>query len=75
MLKPEAIELSYYAMQKFEWVMAKFQNRFFESNPYYHIESNKEGILICNKERIASIKEIKGLLDFGVRLNKVINNT
>lgn len=49
--------------------------RFFESNPYYHIESNKEGILICNKERIASIKEIKGLLDFGVRLNKVINNT
>ena len=49
--------------------------RFFESNPYYHIESNKEGILICNKERIASIKEIKGLLDFGVRLNKVINYT
>tara|TARA_B110000259_G_scaffold148137_1_gene167104 strand:- start:133 stop:2328 length:2196 start_codon:yes stop_codon:yes gene_type:complete len=49
--------------------------RFFESNPYYHIESNKEGILICNKERIASIKEIKGLLDFGVRLNKVIKNT
>tara|TARA_B110000902_G_scaffold86278_1_gene102392 strand:- start:1482 stop:3677 length:2196 start_codon:yes stop_codon:yes gene_type:complete len=49
--------------------------RFFESNPYYHIESNKEGVLICNKERIASIKEIKGLLDFGVRLNKVINNT
>tara|TARA_B110000093_G_scaffold57559_1_gene62090 strand:- start:1482 stop:3677 length:2196 start_codon:yes stop_codon:yes gene_type:complete len=49
--------------------------RFFESNPYYHIESNKEGVLICNKERIASIKEIKGLLDFGVRLNKVIKNT
>jgi len=49
--------------------------RFFESNPYYHVESNKEGVLICNKERIASIKEIKGLLDFGIRLSKVINNT
>jgi MFS superfamily sulfate permease-like transporter len=49
--------------------------RFFESNAYYHLESNKEGVLICNKERIASIKEIKALLDFGIRLNKLINNT
>ena len=49
--------------------------RFFESNAYYHVESNKEGVLICNKERIASIKEIKALLDFGIRLNKLINNT
>ena len=49
--------------------------RFFESNPYYHIESNKLGILVYSKERIASIKEIKGLLDFGVRLNNVINNS
>ncbi|MGY8939630.1 MAG: SulP family inorganic anion transporter [Flavobacteriales bacterium] len=61
-----------------EEIRAFFTNeliRFFESNPYYHVESNKGGVLICNKERIASIKEIKGLLDFGVRLNKVINNT
>jgi len=61
-----------------EEIRAFFTNeliRFFESNPYYHVESNKEGVLICNKERIASIKEIKGLLDFGIRLSKVINNT
>ena len=45
---------------------------FFESNPYYHIESNGKGILIFTKERLASIKEIKGLLDFGKRLNEVI---
>lgn len=49
--------------------------RFFESNPYYHIESNKLGVLVYSKERIASIKEIKSLLDFGVRLNNVINNS
>ena len=47
--------------------------RFFESNAYYHIESSKDGLLIFNKERIASIKEIKALLDFGVRLNAIIN--
>tara|TARA_Y100000385_G_scaffold263086_1_gene295268 strand:+ start:48270 stop:50486 length:2217 start_codon:yes stop_codon:yes gene_type:complete len=49
--------------------------RFFESNAYYHIESNKDGILISNKERIASIKEVKALLDFGIRLNNAINET
>ena len=61
-----------------EEIKAFFTNelvRFFESNAYYHVESNKEGVLICNKERIASIKEIKALLDFGIRLNKLINNT
>jgi hypothetical protein len=46
---------------------------FFESNAYYHIESSKNGILIFSKERIASIKEIKALLDFGFRLNAIIN--
>ena len=46
--------------------------RFFESNAYYHIESNKDGLLIFNKERVASIKEIKALLDFGIRLNKIL---
>jgi len=29
--------------------------------------------LVFSKERIASIKEIKALLDFGVRLNAIIN--
>jgi len=47
--------------------------RFFESNAYYHIESSRDGLLIFSKERIASIKEIKALLDFGVRLNAIIN--
>ena len=48
---------------------------FFESNAYYHIESSKDGVLIFGKERIASIKEIKALLDFGFRLNAIINKS
>ena len=47
---------------------------FFESNPYYHIESSGNSLLIFNKERLASIKEIKALFDFGKRLNDVIEN-
>ena len=47
--------------------------RFFESNPYYHIESNGKGLLIFGKERLASIKEIKALLDFSKRLKSVIS--
>jgi hypothetical protein len=46
--------------------------RFFESNSYYHVESDGEGLLIFNKERVASIKEIKQLLDFGIRLEAQI---
>ena len=46
---------------------------FFESNSYYHIESNGEALLIYSKERIAGIKEIKSLRDFGVRLEATIN--
>ena len=48
---------------------------FFESNAYYHIESSKDGVLIFGKERIASIKEIKALLDFGFRLYAIINKS
>jgi len=47
--------------------------RFFESNAYYHIESSKSGVLIFSKERVASIKEIKALFDFGIRLNKILS--
>ena len=47
---------------------------FFESNPYYHIESNGEALLIYSKERIAGIKEIKSLRDFGVRLEATITS-
>jgi carbonic anhydrase len=46
---------------------------FFESNPYYHIESNGEGLLVFGKERLASIKEIKALYDFGKRLKHVVS--
>lgn len=45
---------------------------FFESNPYYHIECNGNSLLLMRKERLASIKEIKALLDYGNRLEKVI---
>ncbi|WP_296383424.1 SulP family inorganic anion transporter [Winogradskyella sp.] len=46
---------------------------FFESNPYYHIESNGNSLLVFSKERLASTKEIKALFDFGKRLKHVIS--
>jgi MFS superfamily sulfate permease-like transporter len=46
---------------------------FFESNPYFHIESNGHSLLLFGKERLAGIKEIKALLDFGKRLKEVID--
>ncbi len=45
---------------------------FFESNPYYHVESNGSALLIFGKERLASVREIKALLDFGKRLHQVL---
>ncbi len=48
--------------------------QFFESNPYYHIESNGDHLLIFDKERLASIREVKALLDFGRRLQKKLAN-
>jgi MFS superfamily sulfate permease-like transporter len=48
---------------------------FFESNPYYHVESNGNGLLIFGKERLASVKEIKALFDFGKRLKAVVNSS
>jgi carbonic anhydrase len=45
---------------------------FFESNPYYHVESNGEALLVFGKERLASVKEIKALFDFGKRLKEVV---
>jgi len=45
---------------------------FFESNKYYHIESNEKGLLIIGNERLAGVKEIKALADFGLRLTKNI---
>lgn len=45
---------------------------FIESNLYYHIESNKNGLLIFKKERLSSVKEIKAMMDFGLRFEKLI---
>ncbi|MBT8286603.1 MAG: SulP family inorganic anion transporter [Flavobacteriaceae bacterium] len=47
---------------------------FFESNPYFHVESNGSSLLLFGRERLASLKEIKALLDFGHRLKNVIQN-
>ena len=41
---------------------------FFESHPYYHIESNGEAILIMKGQRLASISEVKALAVFGKEL-------
>ncbi len=46
---------------------------FFESNKYYHIESNEKGLLILGNERLAGVKEIKALADFGLRLTQIIS--
>jgi carbonic anhydrase len=45
---------------------------FFESNTYYHIESTDNGLLIFHKERLASVKEIKAMSDFAMRLRNTI---
>ncbi len=47
--------------------------QFFESNPYYHVESNGASLLVFSKERLAGIKEIKALYDFGKRLREIVN--
>ena len=60
-----------------EAIRAFFNNdliHFFESNPYYHVESNGKSLLIFGKERLASMKEIKALFDFSKRLMDVISS-
>ncbi|WP_346883484.1 SulP family inorganic anion transporter [uncultured Algibacter sp.] len=69
----------FYLLGENETGIAKFFNdditRFFESNPYYHVESNGNALLIFGRERLASVKEIKALFDFGKRLNEVIKTS
>ena len=45
---------------------------FFESNAYFHIENNRGEMLIFNRPRIYSVKEIKELIDFTIRLNSLL---
>jgi hypothetical protein len=43
---------------------------FFESHPYYHVESNGNAILILKGQRVASISEVKALAKFGKDLTE-----
>ncbi len=45
---------------------------FFESNPYYHVESNGEALMIFKKERLLSVQEIKGMIYFGKQLAQLV---
>ena len=47
---------------------------FLESNPYYHVESNGESLLILKKERLLSVKEIKAMIYFGKQFCKLVQN-
>ena len=47
---------------------------FFESNPYYHIESNGNALLILKKERLLSVQEIKAMIYFGRQLYKLVQS-
>ncbi len=67
----------FYLLGEDETAITAFFNddiiHFFESNPYYHIESNGSSLLVFSKERLASTKEIKALFDFGKRLKHVVS--
>lgn len=45
---------------------------FFESNPYYHVESNGNSLLILKKERLLSVQEIKAMIYFGQQLHRLM---
>ncbi|MGJ8682984.1 MAG: SulP family inorganic anion transporter [Nonlabens sp.] len=48
---------------------------FFESNSYYHVESDGTSLLVFRSQRTAGVKEIKKLIDFGNRLRKIVLKT
>ncbi|NJB71447.1 MFS superfamily sulfate permease-like transporter [Saonia flava] len=47
---------------------------FFESHPYYHVESNGTSLLILKKERLLSVREVKAMIYFGQLLYKLLQN-
>ena len=67
----------FYLLGEDEKAIIEFFNddiiHFFESNPYYHVESNGNALLVFSKERLASTKELKALFDFGKRLKNVVS--
>ncbi len=46
---------------------------FFESHPYYHLESNGSKLLIKGKDRLSSSQEIKTMLSFANELLRILN--
>ena len=46
---------------------------FFESHPYYHLESNGTKLLIKGKDRLSSTQEIKNMLSFTNELLRILN--
>jgi len=48
---------------------------FFESHPFYHIESNGTHLMIKGKDRTASIQEIKRMLAFTQELRSLLLKT
>jgi len=45
---------------------------FFEGNPYYHVESHANGLLVFHNQRTAGVNEVRALIDFGKRLRQAI---
>lgn len=66
----------FYLSGENEWEIRNlFSNElilFFESNPYYHVESNGTSLLIIKKERLLSVQEIKAMIYFGQQLNTLL---
>jgi hypothetical protein len=46
---------------------------FFESHPFFHIESNGNTLLIKGKDRLSSLQEIKMMLSFAKDLSLLLN--
>ena len=69
----------FYLLGEDEGAIREFFNidliHFFESNPYYHVKSDGKSLLLFGRERLAGIKEIKALLDFGIRLKTVVQKS
>jgi MFS superfamily sulfate permease-like transporter len=47
---------------------------FFESHPYYHLESNGDSILILKGQRLATISEVKAIASYGKGLIDELEN-
>ena len=46
--------------------------RFLEGHPFYHVESNGDALMILKKERLLGVKEVKGMIYFGLELRTLL---